>query len=600
MRVCTKTDRKLLNKKKLLYWNNWSLLKTSGKLILLVSCSIFLLLSGGEEDSQIGDGVRSSVSSLNFFKSVDQDSDGVLRASEVANFLETEIGRTSFVSSFDLDSEAKRVIRVLDQNSDGLDLSDVFEYWKHLENLLTAEEVAEWVVHAVQVPEYIGKVFLDNLVTGYDFPELVQNNGEALLTELGIEKSSFRKKIVRLVHARMLGIGSVPQPPKKIKFQLENCYTVNCSWDKSVAPGFPVHSYRAQRRAIRLENSTPCSLGNYSQDICSSPSSDDILKIEASDTCQLPNEKLLCQQLTNWLTIYRGADTEFIDNLLEPGYVYIYRIQAWNAVGRSSWDTVDISSKQKKQKCTKSSNYSNVSRSYDDTNNSNFHFFSSLLSTFNNCFLFLIACSASFMRWKRASAKSSVATLKVPFPRLWKRINQLSSYYTGFHIIPEFLFLDQRNERHHDIWVKAVGLNGYCKEVTLQENDKPIDRRVKFTKSHSTNNLSNDNADINNLQPKGIVVSGLLKIDSTNENSNGQYESIQENYDTNRNRGHEYDDPDICNTCRKRYKFGKRWRHHCARCLSTFCHKHGRTTHSNLTSCKVPGTCLCNKCLEME
>ena len=41
------------------------------------------------------------------------------------------------------------------------------------------------------------------------------------------------------------------------------------------------------------------------------------------------------------------ADTEFIDNRLEPVYVYIYRIQAWNAVGRTSWDTVDISSKQK-------------------------------------------------------------------------------------------------------------------------------------------------------------------------------------------------------------------------------------------------------------
>jgi hypothetical protein len=58
------------------------------------------------------------------------------------------------------------------------------------------------------------------------------------------------------------------------------------------------------------------------------------------------------------------------------------------------------------------------------------------------------------------------------------------------------------------------------------------------------------------------------------------------------------DDFDQCNTCHKIYKFPKRFRHHCSRCTATFCHKHGRTTHSNFISCRVPGNCVCLPCLQ--
>ena len=41
--------------------------------------------------------------------------------------------------------------------------------------LLTAEEVAQWVRHAVQLPQDVADAFLRNAVTGYDFHELTQN-----------------------------------------------------------------------------------------------------------------------------------------------------------------------------------------------------------------------------------------------------------------------------------------------------------------------------------------------------------------------------------------------------------------------------------------
>lgn len=38
--------------------------------------------------------------------------------------------------------------------------------------LLTVDEVAQWVVHAVQLPQEVADIFRNNMVTGYDFPEL--------------------------------------------------------------------------------------------------------------------------------------------------------------------------------------------------------------------------------------------------------------------------------------------------------------------------------------------------------------------------------------------------------------------------------------------
>ena len=55
-------------------------------------------------------------------------------------------------------------------------------------------------------------------------------------------------------------------------------------------------------------------------------------------------------------------------------------------------------------------------------------------------------------------------------------------------------------------------------------------------------------------------------------------------------------DPTRCNVCEKKFKALRRFRHHCKFCLTSFCHKCGTTTHSFMTSCKVPGTCVCARC----
>merc|ERR1712151_809487 len=605
-----------------------------------------------------------------------------------ANFLEHEIGDTSsFTTSYEISSEANRVIRALDQNEDEtVEQRDVMEYWDHMENLLTAEEVEEWVVHAVQLPEYVGRIFKENAVTGYDFAELVENNGEILTIELGITKSSFVKKFVNLMHARMLGIGSVPEAPKNFKYKVEeNCHTVTFNWDKSFAAGFPVHSYRVQKRAISMTASIPNS--SPQQQLQQQQSSINTSKSSLENVCDnYPDGKFVtpfkyyddhtCREEAslnqkkqshhlNWVTIYQGADTEFFDHSLEPGYSFKYRIQAWNSVGRSTWETAVISDQLKKLRCLKTPSNSaaarisrrlNLSNNFDDSYSSSqpfrkFNFFSGLLITIARGMLAVTAFIGALMKWKRASCDSTmlVATMFSPFFKLFQYVNTMSKNMIGIEIIPSYILSSPASDDNavvaHDVYVKAVGLNGFKKDgVTFTENETPFDRRLKLSRSESQRNNSCRSLLSVSDDSHSLPLSGINEISDSNNNiremklkekSSMKLNNIElidrkksqcgvcspgsqltakvDDHPQNSSRScittsrtnsssivEEYDDYTICNTCRKKYKLGKRYRHHCARCLSTFCHKHGRTTHSNFTSCKIPGSCVCNKCLEMD
>lgn len=66
-----------------------------------------------------------------------------------------------------------------------------------LGSVLTVEEAADWVTHAVQLPPEVAEAFRSNAVSGYDFPELVEDNGAGLYFDLGI-KRNYRKRIVKV------------------------------------------------------------------------------------------------------------------------------------------------------------------------------------------------------------------------------------------------------------------------------------------------------------------------------------------------------------------------------------------------------------------
>jgi hypothetical protein len=211
-----------------------------------------------------------------------------------------------------------------DEGNDDLRLymTEMLAYWKSLEKLLTAEEVAEWIVYSVQLPNDVGSIFLENAVTGHDFMEIANNGGVSLLEEMGIKKPTFRKRIIRQMRTRMVGIGGTPNNVKGFTHNLESCSAIMFSWELSSDDVFPIHTYRVQRRAIRKNG------GNKSPKDVMSPNLD---YFDASVS-------------SSWTTVYAGQEDDFVDSELAEDHVYTYRIQAWNSVGKSGWEVLELGS----------------------------------------------------------------------------------------------------------------------------------------------------------------------------------------------------------------------------------------------------------------
>lgn len=644
--------------------------------------------------------------------------------SELSRFLFENIGGLSFDEESEVEREITSIMKRLDLDHDnGLDSKDVFGYWKSVESLLTVEEVVEWVVYAVQLPEEIGRIFWDNHVTAYDFAELVDNDGEALLRELNIEKKSFRRKIIRHIKARLLGVGSTPTAVSNIVVQVESCSAVSLSWAKSTARGFPVHSYRIQRRTVGGSNRNMTAATAYHGETgtCASDTTkrqspdgehdgtaqkednalfDDSISSDSSlsviDSCPSPSNDNASPTstafppqriLSEWQTVHNGADTSFIDGGLERGRQYTYRIQAWNAAGRSEWKEVKIDRMWKRLRCDvhhppslpRNGQYYEYHGSISWTS-----FVWGQVYTFFKLFtgmIVLIATYAStYLKFKLASLPSTASTtIDTRFPRFWKLIHHASKLLIGKSILPGSILGvhdgedEMSDDYNYDESVRAVGLDGHPSQnrSTITNStksrdgrsspvdndatdadsnkDKPIEtnkvthpprrsgrsttqkRRSLLPRSFSANNLASPSASLDTIEEeKGRqkrsnsddyhaldtpnstrsetycrpvsdnIPSFSLQSNRTDSKSNLGYKSPTiRSYDRRKNgRGEIIDSADVCVVCSKKFKIMKRYKHHCSRCFETFCHKHGKTNHSNLVPCKVPGKCLCNNCLE--
>jgi hypothetical protein len=484
-------------------------------------------------------------------------------------------------------------------------------------------------------------LFLENGITGYDFLEIVENKGQVLLDELGIEKESFRNKIVRRMQARMLGIGSLPETPKNLTYKLESCKAVTLSWELSNARVFPIHSYRVQRRGVHL-------IGPGSS------------KGNSAESIRNGLDSLMANTISDWKTVYVGGDNEFVDTGLEMGHNYKYRVQAWNSVGKSGWETIDLSHALKKQRCsTKPSQPKLVSvvrdmQAHADIESRDWEWASSPKRTvwgivaffqfiyqFLNFFFAMLAMLAGVMRYRRATATSTTSTsLSLPAPWLWKGVNRISMKLIGKEIIPRSMLGDpealRRQEQLHDQRMGTTGLRGYdrarktssvgeegIETIGPSRVGKPLRRR-----SLSVNDLQSST--VQSAPPSEVLIQGECKPQSRKfgwlsaASTNKQKECLSNVSEISRASA-ESDESEagvasksslskqcgkrpqrrgtliiygrVCSECMKTFKVGRRYKHHCAQCMATFCHKHGRTTHSNFTSCKIPGDCICNSCL---
>jgi len=488
---------------------------------------------------------------------------------------------------------------------------------------------------------------------------LVENDGAALASDLHLEKSWVRKKLVRHIRARMLGVGERPsrianlkasyvQQGGKIYYPSGGC--ISLSWNTPTARGFPVHSYRIQRAVIVLDKSSSGSNfsdtnnpvtksnnnNNNNNNSCTSTTTTytkvqsgmatdaddkdahDHDRVSLYQMASLPTSSLLnshssssTEVCSNWVTVYLGADNEFVDTDINVnGYYYVYRVQAWNAAGRSAWTNIDVFQPRKDIEEYVEANVCNttvhrsahISNAQMDTTKKHWTVVSwSILSTLIHwvflaarTFFAIGAVTASIVRYRRASVKStaSVEYLRPVAPWLWRLLNSLSSKALGVELVPSSMLQDEDTKTNKAFTSQQLN--------NISSSSRRVSATPKPVMHYSNRVLSSPllSSSAPEVDPNATV---KYAKSSSSMDTIRRSASLRSLADSESSSKEEYvDDPFSCNTCRKKYKLGKRWKHHCCRCLSTFCQKHGKVAHPIFTSCKVPGSCICQPCLDAE
>eukprot|EP00946_MAST-07B_sp_MAST-7B-sp1_P002146 g2146.t1 len=195
--------------------------------------------------------------------------------------------------------------------SDGyISLSELRQYWASLKTLSTPEEVAEWVVHSVRLPQY-AETFLRNAVTGFDLPLLLQDQGKILI-ELGVDTSLHRRVFERAINMRLFGIAKEPNAvPLLEAYILQECLGVELVWKPAASGGIKVHRYQIERSSI-MDPEDMKSLSNRAPD---------------SAVSMTYEER----------RVYSGESRSAVFAGLSPEQSYIFRIRAFNALGMGAW-----------------------------------------------------------------------------------------------------------------------------------------------------------------------------------------------------------------------------------------------------------------------
>ena len=132
-------------------------------------------------------------------------------------------------------------------------------------SLLPLDEVARWVAHAQQMPPEVVQSFVDNGITGYDFPELLQRDGLLLEQELGIRRQTLKRRLRRGMRMKLLGMGNHPPAPELLALATLPATTARAT----TAGGVPVHSLlsqQQQRQASQSPQKSPSEGGGGGDD----------------------------------------------------------------------------------------------------------------------------------------------------------------------------------------------------------------------------------------------------------------------------------------------------------------------------------------------
>ncbi len=126
-----------------------------------------------------------------------------------SQFIKENISGNDFDSAPEIEGATDKVFAnvgniPLGQASGATSISsaDLGKYWGRICAQMTADDVAAWMMHAVLLPQVVEQ-FRSFGVTGCDLDELTE---KVLETELGIASQLHRKKIMRAIDMKLLGL----------------------------------------------------------------------------------------------------------------------------------------------------------------------------------------------------------------------------------------------------------------------------------------------------------------------------------------------------------------------------------------------------------
>lgn len=104
------------------------------------------------------------------------------------------------------DGDAKHVFSKLDTNSDeSISYQELDSRWEAMGAELTVDEVADWLMYAVQLPQYV-PLFRKHAVSGYSFPLLIEQKGDRL-KEIGVDVDLHRQQLTMAMKRKITGSG---------------------------------------------------------------------------------------------------------------------------------------------------------------------------------------------------------------------------------------------------------------------------------------------------------------------------------------------------------------------------------------------------------
>ena len=200
--------------------------------------------------------------------SIDVNGDGDLAESELRTYL-GGVGGASLDEAEEISRGVQSAMTSLDRDQDAtVEPSEMRAYLSAslAKYLGRKEEVADWARHALQLPEAMVAVLESEHVSGYDFAELIDHDGEQLREMLAACRAPARlqRKLKRAMQLALLGVGAPPSAPLSFTSTSIDCQTLEVSWSddggtvSSSARAFPrVSRHLSQKKRQTSGVSSP-------------------------------------------------------------------------------------------------------------------------------------------------------------------------------------------------------------------------------------------------------------------------------------------------------------------------------------------------------